>query len=169
MISRIYSKNNYSEELDIVETVKSICQKYNVPAFTNEVCVEKDTIPHSHPILTLNTRSKDERSILLTLTHEQFHWYVQNHQKYKGCIAYLKLKYKDGSVNNESGKYPESYWEHIIVCFNTRNYLKNILSTSDFDWVYQQWLPYPIIEKLIVERHAEIEIDLKKFEMVFIK
>src|SRR5690606_18717112 len=116
----IYSKNNTERELAVVEIVREICQKYQIPIFTNEICVEEGVIPHSHPILTLNTRLMDEKLILKVLVHEQFHWWVGAHKNYPQGIEYLKTKYEDDGEHNKTGNYPNSYWEHIIVCFNTR-------------------------------------------------
>jgi len=169
MISKIYSKNNTADEIEVVDIIKEICQDYDLPLFTKEVIIEKGVIPHSHPVLTLNTRAKDKRSLLATLVHEQFHWYVQNHPKYNECISHLKSKYEDDGEHNKSGKYPNSYWEHVIVGFNTRNYLKSILSSEDVEWVYEQWQPYPTLEKLIVYQYKEIRGDLEKFNIIFIK
>lgn len=170
MISKIYSKNEIPDEIEVVDVVKSVCQKYDIPAFTPEVVVERGAVPHSHPILTLNTSTKDERSILKTLVHEQLHWYAQNHPKYDECILYLKTKYEDDGEHNKSGSYPNSYWEHIIVCFNTRGYLINILPANDFEWVYEQWQPYPTLEKFIAENYENIKKDLEMFDIaLFIK
>jgi hypothetical protein len=165
----IASKNNNPRELEVVEVVRAICLKYDLPAFTQTIVVEKGVIPHSHPILTLNTRVTDERLILQTLVHEQLHWYVQEHPQYKECITYLKTKYQDDGEHNKSGTYPDSYWEHIIVCFNTRNYLKNILPKEDTGWIYEQWQAYPTLEKLIVEKKSEIQADLGKFDIILLK
>ncbi len=165
----VNSKNNDPVELEVVKLIKSICDKYDVPIFTDTILVEKGVVPHSHPILTLNARLKDERLILATLVHEQFHWYVQNHPKYNKCIEYLKSKYADDGEHNKSGTYPNSYWEHIIVCFNTRNYLKDILSAENLEWIYEQWQPYPTLEKMIVQQHQKINADLDTFNMIFIK
>lgn len=167
--AKIYSKNNSADEIEVVGVIKEICRNYDLPLFTKEIIVEKGAIPHSHPILTLNTRVRDRRLLLATLVHEQFHWYVQNHQQYNECISYLKSKYEDDGEHNKSGTYPNSYWEHIIVCLNTRNYLKNILSSEDVGWVYEQWQPYPTLEKLIVRKYKEIQDDLEKFDIIFIK
>ena len=169
MISNITSKNNDPEELEVVEIVKGICQKYDIPAFTQTVVVEKGVIPHSHPTLTLNTRVIDPRLLLKTLIHEQFHWYVSQHPQFKEGIAYLKTKYQDDGEHNKSGKYPDSYWGHIIVCFNTRNYLEYQLSEDDIQWVYEQWQAYPALEKLIIEKRDEIESDLSKYNLILVK
>ncbi len=169
MILNVYSKNNDPKELAVVELVKSICKKYNVPVFTEQVVIEAGVIPHSHPILTINTRLNDEKLLLQVLVHEQFHWYVQNHPRYDECILYLKSKYEDDGEHNKSGTYPNSYWEHIIVCFNTRNYLSGILSLEDLNWIYEQWQAYPTLENLIVQRYEMVKSDLERFEMIYVK
>ena len=168
MFTNISSKNNDLEELEVIEIIKSLCIKYNLPAFTQNILVEKGAVPHSHPILTLGTKVKDERSVLKTLVHEQFHWYAEEHPRYEECIAYLKTKNQDDGEHNKSGTYPNSYWEHIIVCFNTRNYLKSILSTEELSWIYTQWQAYPTLEKLIVDKYEEIESDLNKFNIILL-
>jgi len=39
MIS-IYSKNNNSEEIEIVQIIENICQKYKVPEFSDKIIIE---------------------------------------------------------------------------------------------------------------------------------
>ncbi|MBP6912640.1 MAG: hypothetical protein KBB86_01760 [Candidatus Pacebacteria bacterium] len=163
----VSSKNNEPEELEVVEIVNALYEKYNIPNFTNTVMVEKGSIPHSHPILTLNTRVKDPRLILKTLVHEQLHWHAENHPQYNNCIDYIKTKYIDDGEHNKLGTNPNSYWEHIIVCFNTRNYLESILSKDDIDWVYLQWQAYPTLEKLIAKNKDQIKSDLEKFDLIY--
>ena len=163
----ITSKNNLTEEFEVIGIIKFLSNKYRTPLFTPDVVVEKGAIPHSHPILTLNTRVRDSRLLLDTLIHEQFHWYAQEHQQYKDCIEYLKEKYVDDGEHNKSGTYPNSYWEHIIVCFNTRNYLQSILPKDDIDWIYEQWQAYPTLERLIEEKGEEVRSDLSKFEIIY--
>jgi len=169
MILNITSKNNDPQELEIVNIVNGLCEQYDIPAFTQTVLVEKDSIPHSHPILTLNTRVKDSRLLLKTLVHEQLHWYAKNHPQYKNCIAYLKTRYRDDGEHNKLGTYPDSYWEHIIICFNALNYLENFLSKEDVEWIYQQWQAYPTLEKLVVQNKEKVRTDLAKFELILIK
>lgn len=42
---------------------------------TRDVVVEEKAIPHSHPVLTLNTQYlKNDNALLATFIHEQFHW-----------------------------------------------------------------------------------------------
>ena len=169
MISNIISKNNNADELEVVEIIKSLCQKYDIPAFSHTVIVEKDARPHSLPEITLGTRSKEPKIILQTLIHEQFHWYAQQSSQYADCIAYLKTKYSDDGEHNKSGTYPNSYWEHVIVCFNTRAYLERLLSKEEIDWIYAEWQAYPTLEAMIIEKRGEIKADLEKFDLNFLE
>lgn len=47
--------------------------------WTDRVLVEKWAVPHSHPILTLNTRHAGD-DLLSTFLHEQLHWWTD------GCL-----------------------------------------------------------------------------------
>jgi hypothetical protein len=44
--------------------------------YTKQVRIAPVEIPHSHPVLTLNTWVRDELGLLCTYLHEQMHWYV---------------------------------------------------------------------------------------------
>jgi hypothetical protein len=44
--------------------------------YTNHLRVAPTEIPHSHPILTLNTALFDPNAILCEYLHEQMHWYL---------------------------------------------------------------------------------------------
>lgn len=44
--------------------------------YTTRVRIAPGEVPHSHPILTLNTMLREERALLSTYLHEQMHWYV---------------------------------------------------------------------------------------------
>ena len=50
--------------------------------FTRRILIDRDArIPHSHPVLTLNTDYPDGDSDLVSaLVHEQFHWFVLEDQ-----------------------------------------------------------------------------------------
>jgi hypothetical protein len=44
--------------------------------YTRRVRIAPLEIPHSHPVLTLNTRTEDDHALLCTYIHEQMHWYL---------------------------------------------------------------------------------------------
>lgn len=166
---KITTKNNLAEELKVRNILTNLLGKYPLPIFTADILVEKGVVPHSHPILTLNTRDVDPLVILQTFVHEQFHWFATGHSNYDTCIEYLKKKYIDNGECNKFGTYPNSFWEHIIVCFNTRMYLSNIISNNEITYIYSKWQAYPQTEQLILEKYTDIQNDLMSFDLIFNK
>jgi hypothetical protein len=63
--------------------------------WTRRLLIDKDAIPHSHPVLTLHTRHLNDDSLLLsTFVHEEYHWYETAHpRETSAAIAELKMKY----------------------------------------------------------------------------
>jgi hypothetical protein len=72
----IDTKNSDPRELEVKAILEEVLKKYPCPILTDEVLIEKGSIPHSHPILTLNTRHTDPLLITKTFVHEQFHWFA---------------------------------------------------------------------------------------------
>lgn len=163
----ITSKNGLPEEEQTVENVRELYEAFPIPRFTNRIVIEKGSRPHSHPVLTLNTRLiSDKLNLLQTVTHEQLHWFAREQPRYKACIDFLKSKYPDDGERNQSGTHPDSYWEHIIVCFNTRHALMQWLQADEIRHVYRQWQPYPALEKYIETHMETLEEELRRFNMI---
>lgn len=162
----IETRNNSERELLVKKTLEEVLVNFPCPIFTTKVIIETKVIPHSHPVLTINTRLTDPLSVLNVFVHEQFHWFAQTHPRYNECIEYLK-KYPDLGDCNKSGTYPNSFWEHLIVNWNMRNFLNIALSKEQFGFVYGQWTPYPLTEKFVEEHFDTLMDDLKKFDMVY--
>ena len=60
--------------------------------FTKKIQIESKVIPHSHPVLTLNTRFAERPSQLLALfLNQQFHWWLKLHPE-QTSAAILELK-----------------------------------------------------------------------------
>ena len=91
-------------EIDLAETqraaelvrdlVRKLRSKHDLERFeyTTRVRVAPGEIPHSHPVLTLNTMLRAEDALLSTYLHEQMHWYVTwySHARLKGWRAIWK-------------------------------------------------------------------------------
>jgi hypothetical protein len=60
--------------------------------FTRAVRIESYVIPHSHPVLTLNTRYLDnDTAQVATFIHEQLHWFlVQREAPADSALAELR-------------------------------------------------------------------------------
>ena len=72
-----------SEEAACVQ-LDQLVDRFNIDRwlFTKQVLIDDSQwIPHSHPVLILNSRYLDEDlSQLATFLHEQFHWYAVANQ-----------------------------------------------------------------------------------------
>lgn len=81
----ITSKNNIESEKQTVDQLRRLLSTYDVSKwiFTKKIIIENGAIPHSHPVLTLNTKYlKDDELCLSAFVHEQLHWFVeQNPEK----------------------------------------------------------------------------------------
>ena len=88
--------------------------------FTRTVRIQSRAIPHSHPVLTLNTQYlANDTAQLATFLHEQFHWYVSARpdSAVRALRAELRRLYPDAPDRGPAGARDlESTYLHLIVC-----------------------------------------------------
>src|SRR5215467_15325946 len=62
--------------------LESLLARYDLDPwmFAPAIAIDRDVIPHSHPVLTLHTRHvHDDLLLLSTLIHEESHWFLNQH------------------------------------------------------------------------------------------
>lgn len=137
--------------------------------FTHQVQIATHAVPHSHPILTLNTRYTDRDDLALaTLLHEQLHWFLDEHWQAAGqAIKELEQLYPEvpvgfpeGAVNTYSTRL------HLLINFLEYDAVKQILGESAADklmqcrcvdhytWVYKTVLKDTDRIQRVIGRHA---------------
>jgi hypothetical protein len=120
--------------------------------FTKKIQIQSYAVPHSHPILTLNTRNAEKpHQLLSTWLHEEFHWWAgKNKIETSKAIAELKLMFP--KIDEKKGNH--SAYLHFIVCFLEFHSLKYYLGEKDarvlikelitqdkiYPWIYTQIL-----------------------------
>lgn len=135
--------------------------------FTKKIQIQSQVIPHSHPVLTLNTRHADEpKKILSLLLHEELHWWaIKKKPAVELAILELKKIYPKAPVTRGSG--PDSTHLHLIVCYLELKALGHYLGAKEarlvvtdimkrdkiYPWVYYQILNKDFAIKKIVEKH----------------
>ena len=148
----ISTKNNSDRENEIVKLLNELLIEYDLSKwlFTNKVIIEQRVIPHSHPVLTLNTSSNDKRDILTTFIHEQLHWYVEKYPEFeKKSIAAFKGRYKNVPYQNRAGARDEySTYLHLIVCYLEYKSMASLIGETEakqlmwnmthYTWVYNK-------------------------------
>jgi len=100
--------------------LRRLLAKYNLDAlvFTKKIRIASHVIPHSHPVLTLNTRHiDDDEQQLATFIHEQMHWYLSRHEKgTAAAIADLRKVYPIVPEKGPRGARNEhSTYLHLII------------------------------------------------------
>lgn len=132
-----------------------LLRKYDVSrwTFTGKVIVEQGVIPHSHPVLTLNTRSGGDR-LLASYLHEQLHWLLAGRRGDPGIAAALRQvesRYPDPPGRDEGGAADvESTRLHLMLCAlevdalgaligpgRTHAVVARLVEAGIYPWVYQ--------------------------------
>ncbi len=89
--------------------------------YTKHVRIAPTEIPHSHPVLTLNTFLRDEVALLSAYLHEQMHWYVSWYSKsrpsdWDTLLARLRGRYPQVPAAGDGGAQDEfSTYLHLLV------------------------------------------------------
>lgn len=135
--------------------------------FTRNVIIQSGVIPHSHPVLTLNTRYLgDEIGTLSAYLHEQFHWLgVQNESAFGAAIADLRRVYPDAPSQAPKGaRDKESTYLHLIVCMLEYQALtelfgedaahEELASKRFYTWIYKQVLENGAPIRAVMATHA---------------
>lgn len=89
--------------------------------YTSRIRIAPGEIPHSHPVLTLNTMSRTKEAVLSAYLHEQMHWYVTwySHAQtdsWRSIWATLKSRYPVVPIAFPEGAHTvASSYLHLIV------------------------------------------------------
>ncbi|HEX2189462.1 MAG TPA: hypothetical protein VHG51_11215 [Longimicrobiaceae bacterium] len=135
--------------------------------FTREVRIRTGVIPHSHPVLTLNTRYlEDDHRQLATFVHEQLHWFLEARPgPTAAAVRELRGMYPEVPVGGGEGARDEhSTYLHLLVCtleLDAASELlgearaRELLGTSGhYRWIYRQVLTRTPQLRGVLERHG---------------
>lgn len=136
--------------------------------FTRRVVIDETEIPHSHPVLTLHARHRQDDELLLsTYVHEQMHWFLATRQKQ--AEAELRLRYPKIPVGFPEGSSDdEGNYEHLLVIYleyradqallgelKTREVMQ-FRAGDHYRWLYAKVLSEPrAIGEVIHKYHLE--------------
>lgn len=167
----VTTKNNSDREKMVATLLQEILSERDLSKwnFTNKVIVEERVIPHSHPVLTLNTSSTTKNDILDTYIHEQLHWYVEKSpDAEKKVINEFKSRYKNVPFGNRAGARDEySTYLHLIVCFLEYRSLAQLVGEEEakqmmwnqthYTWVYNKIIEdRSYIGKILKDNHFDL-------------
>ena len=129
--------------------------------FTNRVCIEQGVIPHSHPVLTVNTRYPDDDVLALsTYLHEQLHWFTwRRYRKTRRALGDLKSRYPDPPIAFPEGAGNEgSSYLHYLVCYLEYRSMIEVVGPEEAHRVIDAWCAshYTEIYRTVLRDFEEI-------------
>lgn len=167
-------KNHSEAERRGQAQLERLLEKYDLTkwTFTGTVVIdEKSRIPHSHPVLTLNTGAlDDDLGQLSNYVHEQLHWFFDERQKEtRKATEDLQEDYPEIPKGPPEGARDErSTYLHLLVCYLEYDALKQLvgpeqarmhierLAGHHYKWVYRTTLKDGDKLRAILERHSLI-------------
>jgi len=120
--------------------------------FTAEMEIEEGAIPHSHPVMVMNTAFEGDRRLLLAeFVHEQLHWFEEAHATQRDrAIEATVEHYPSVPVDPPEGAGDETSTRlHLLVCYLEYQALRRLLgpvvaretierlSRHHYCWVYR--------------------------------
>lgn len=170
-IVSVLSKNNTEAELETVSLLLGLFKKYDIRdyIFTDNVVVQTGVIPHSHPVLTVNTRhNKNEHRLLLCFLHEQIHWFAEeNGSRVKMAIEELRKTFPNIPKSPPEGARNEfSSYLHLIINLLELLAAKKYLGDNRAYEIIAKMDVYPGIYKTVLTEEGKIEKILRRHSLI---
>jgi hypothetical protein len=145
-------------EAQTEDQLRRLLRTYRVSewVFTDDIRIEANTVPHSHPVLTLNTRHlHDDEQVLATFIHEQLHWAVTKLDT--DAVTRLAHRYPDLPIGPPDGC--RSMWSnylHIVICSLEYQALITLLGHAAARATLQRNTHYKRIYQIVVADHDQL-------------
>ena len=165
----VETASDHPDERAITKRVRRVIQKKRLDPwlFTRTIRIDRTApIPHSHPVLTLNSDFRTDDEVLSSLIHEQFHWFVLRDQKALGAaVGDLKARYPDAPAGPPRGARDlNSTYLHLLVCsleyeglerkIGRRKAERLLLRMNHYTWIYRTVVDDRKELRAIVARHG---------------
>jgi hypothetical protein len=139
--------NDSERERQTRDQLVALLQRYELRRwqFTDVVRIEQGVIPHSHPVLTLNTYVLgDDARLLAIYLHEQLHWFCEQHEAAtERAIAELRDIYPVVPVGLPEGARSEfSSYLHLVICYLEYLALIELLGPGEAQRMVDGWTHY---------------------------
>jgi hypothetical protein len=159
-------KKSSKSEAQAKERLRRLLRQYDLSKwiFTRKVLIEDGVIPHSHPVLTLDTK-EDGDVLLATFVHEQIHWFLSaNFDRTGKAKAELRAIYPKVPVGSPDGaRNKESSYLHLIVNYLEYEAMRELVGEARakkvfagkgyYRWIYRTVLTDSGRVKDVVERN----------------
>lgn len=163
-------KNGFESEEKIRTQLIDALKKHDVKkwTFTDTIVIANGEIPHSHPVLTLSARPKNDLTLLGTYVHENIHWFLlENDPATKKVIALLKLKYKaELDKGQEGARDGFSTYLHLIVNYLEYKAIEELGGTSKAEDIFNKKRYYQWIYKTVLRDREYLRKLLHSYRLI---
>jgi hypothetical protein len=171
MLNITLAGKNPERELKAKQQLEKLLSKYNIEKyfFTEDVVIEYFAKPHSHPVLTLNTKQlNDDDGFLAQFLHEQIHWYLElKNEQADLAISELKNLFPKVPVGGEDeAKDEHSTYLHLIVNFLEFEELSKLIGIERAKKVIENAFGYKWIYKKVLNEYNQIKNILEKHQLL---
>lgn len=164
---------NDADEVSTKNQLQRLMKQYDVSKwlFTKSIEINREAIPHSHPVLTLSTRHlKDDELLLSTFVHEQIHWFIENNRgqtekavtELKTIFPKVPVGFPEGAQNEESSYY------HFLVCYLEYQADKELFGELKARQIMEFWTTdhYTSIYKQMLSEEQKIGRIVRKYKLM---
>ncbi len=143
------------------QDLRALCAAHPLDLYTltRVVRIEQGAVPHSHPILTLNTRYRGEPDRLLaTYLHEQMHWKVKAADG-PALVAAVQAAFPELPTEPLLGARDRtSTFLHVAVCYGEVQALRDLLGRDRAERAIEAAAAerYRALYELAIRRAAEV-------------
>jgi hypothetical protein len=168
----ITTKNNTEHERHTAGQLRSLLERYDVGrwTYTRTIIIEQGAIPHSHPVLTLNTRHTDEHELLSTFLHEQIHWFLTGRERSAwNAQRELRVRYPDLPVGHPAGAADlDGSYLHLIVNYLELVALREVAGRDVAARVFHSWIDdhYTALYRIVLDDETSIAEIVARHELM---
>jgi hypothetical protein len=113
------------------DRLRALLETYDLGAwtFTDEMVIDEDGQPHSHPVLTLDAGDEGSELLLAAFLHEQLHWFEEKRasQRDAAVVATRERWPVVPSTPPHGAGDEESTRLHLLVCHWEHRALESLL------------------------------------------
>lgn len=150
---------------------RELLSRYDLRAytFTRKVRIEPRVIPHSHPVLTLNTRYVDDSERWLAqYLHEQIHWFLSaRNTATLSAIAAFRARYPElPTARDQVARDPHSTYLHLAVNWLELVALRHYLGADRAEEILSTHHFYRWINSTVIRDEADIGEIMRRLDLV---
>jgi hypothetical protein len=161
-------------ETQTSEQLRGLLERYDLSPweYTVRVLIDERSIPHSHPVLTLHTRHRNDDLLLLsTYLHEQLHWFIwrQPDERIEPAIAALMERYPQPPVGFPQGAETLLSTDlHYLVCYLEYLSLRRIVGEREARRAISFWMDdhYTEIYRTVMADMDAIEEIARRYDLI---